>query len=586
MLKNNALAEKAFVTPVRSVLFVDDQFPTFEELIRGEARRREADRAGRLVASCRARNYVCDVRNNPDNLAAIEADRVGVSDLVVLDYHLRGEGNSDDAVNFLARLARSPHFNLAIIYTAEENLIATRQKVAARVRGLSPACDAGGELPEVGPDERALSANLDDYLAHRPRIFASLPLLFPQDRATVGALDREGKAALLRRHFDAYIDRTFGQNAENVPATHVPIAMSTSGENGHWVQGGNLFVAIVPKARDDDAAGDNISVLLQKLTAAIVDWSPSLIEVMMAAAAGAVLRHGFRKSEIDFADDQLCSGLVYWFLAGDSAFGDAAQAEADADCRSRIEQLHRVIFDLLCSAALREAADLSEAVIRDKLAGRNPIEIAAEERVQLAKEWAKAKNIDEQKMLLAANAFLCSSAFTGKHVTTGTVFRKDATDEYWLCVSAACEMVPRKPSANNEWRLGLDPFRLVFAARLQAATPATALKSPQHGRSIFVKSGVETIALDFVGKEVIEPSVVPMFAANNAMIADGKFRASIVTKGAQGNLEIQAAEYRPVAQLRPDYASRLLQQTGHHFARIGVDFLKKPEPIVAGAGGA
>ena len=585
MLKNSNLAEKAFVAPVRSVLFVDDQFPTYEELVNGAAaQRRETARAGRLVASCRQRNYVCDVRNNPDALAQIETERIGVSDLVVLDYHLRGEGNWDDAVNFLARLARSPHFNLAVIYTGETNLIAARQTIAARVRGPSSAViGAAGELPEVSPDENALGANVDDYIQGNPRIFGAMQVLFPRDIAAVMPLNKPTKEALLQRHFDAYLESKFGHNADNVPSVHVPIVMSGGGENGHWVQGGNVFIAIVPKPKPEDAANDNIAVILQKLIAAIVDWSPSLIEVMLAAAAGSILRHGLRKSAIDFADDALCSGLIYWFLAGDSAYGDAGQAQSEADGRARIEDLHRAIFDLLCSAALAGAADLSEEIIRDKLAGQNPIQVPAAQRVQLAKEWSKAKNTDETKMLLAANAFLCSTGFSGKHVTTGTVFRKDGAEEYWLCVSATCDMVPRKGSPNNQWRTELYPYRMMMVSRLQKLpAPASALINAHFGKNIFVKAGDEVIALEFVPKDLTEPSIAPMFVENAAMVVEGKFKGALVGKSAENALVVQSSEFRAFAQLKPDYASRLLQQSGHHLSRIGVDFLSRSNPPAAG----
>lgn len=627
MLKSNDLAIRAFIEPVRSVLFVDDQFPTYEELVDAGAAvaapqppvaapagaqppaaapgaaqppapaaalatamapaitvpgRAETARARRLVASCRQSNFVCDVRNNPDALAAVDVNRLGVSDLVVVDYHLRGAGNPDDAVNFLARLARSPHFNLAVIYTAEKNLIAVRQTVAARIRGISLELGFAGDLPEVTPDQNALRIYLDDYLNAKPSVNGQpFQAIFNQDAALLGGLTKEARTALLQRHFDAFIEHTFGTNADIVEEVYIPVSMSGSGENGHWVQGGNVFVVIVPKT--EDAATENIGVLLNKLTAAIVDWSPSLIDVMLAAAAGSIQRHGLRKTAVDFGDDVLCNGLVYWFLAGDSAYGEAAQIQSEADRRDRIEQLHRTVFELLCAAALKSAADLSEAVVAAALPqGQNPIHIPAADRAALAKSWAKAKNTDEWKMMLAANAFLCSTAFAGKHVTTGTIFRKEGTEEYWLCVSAGCDMVPRSGPASNEWRNRLYPFRLIHSARLpKHAAPPTALIGAHHGRTIFIRQGRDIVALEFVPKGLTEPNIAPLFAENAAMVANGIFRGFFVQKAADGTLATVASNYTPVGQLRPEYAARLLQQTGHHLSRIGVDFLSRPDAPAA-----
>ncbi|HVU33517.1 MAG TPA: response regulator receiver domain [Opitutaceae bacterium] len=577
MLKNSVLAEKAFIKPVRSVLFVDDQFPTYEELAGAERpKRNEIERAGRLVSSCRIRHYVCDVRNNPDALNNVEMEKIGVSDLLVIDYHLRGDaGNREDALNFLARLARSPHFNLAVIYTGEKNLTSVRQAVATRIRGKPPLADPGvADLPEVSVDLTAVASNLDAYIAGDPCLLGGMKVLFPKDKETVAHLDKRSKWALLRRFFEAFLEEKFGKNADNVPAELVPVAMSAGGESGHWVQGGNLFVVVVPKGQPGDIANDDIGALLQKLVTAIVDWSPSLIEVMMASAAGSIVRHGLRKSAIDFADEMLCSGLVYWFLAGDSAYGDVGQVQSDADRRTRIEELHQAIFHLLCAAALEEAANLSEEIIRDKLGGQNPIEVPAEQRMTLVKDWSKAKGIDENKMKLAANAFLCSARFTAKHVTTGTIFQEVGKDDYWLCVSAACDMVPRGPSANNQWRAGLYPYRMMMAARLEKwSSPAGALADAHFGKNIFIKIDQDLIALKFIPPGLSEPSVAPMFAENKAMVVEGKFRGILLNKSPEDTLVLNGADYRPIAQLKPEYASRLLQQTGHHLSRIGVDFL-------------
>ena len=65
------------------------------------------------------------------------------------------------------------------------------------------------------------------------------------------------------------------------------------------------------------------------------------------------------------------------------------------------------------------------------------------------------------------------------------------------------------------------------------------------------------------------------------MIVDGKFKGHIVGKTAQNGLDMQASEYRPIAQLKVEYASRLMQQAGHHLSRIGVDFLSKIDPAPA-----
>ncbi|MDP9170238.1 MAG: hypothetical protein M3N54_06455, partial [Acidobacteriota bacterium] len=115
--------------------------------------------------------------------------------------------------------------------------------------------------------------------------------------------------------------------------------------------------------------------------------------------------------------------------------------------------------------------------------------------------------------------------------------------------------------------------------------PAGALINAHFGKNIFVRADGDVIALEFIPKDLTEPGIAPMFAENAAMIVDGKFKGFFVNKTPENALAPQGADFRPIAQLKPDYASRLLQQSGHHLSRIGVDFLSRPNQP-AGDGGA
>jgi hypothetical protein len=583
MLKNKDLAKKAFTDPVRSVLFIDDQFPTYEELTAAPPlTRSEAERARSLVSSCRRHHYVCDVQNDPDVLKKIEFNRIGVSDLIVVDYHLRGiQQHNDDVLNFLARLARSPHFNLVVLYTGEENLAKVRLFLAARLRGdaatLSPAeSDPAVELPEISIEASLLETHIDTYLRSPRQLGGQVAALFPGDVATVNGLGAR-KNALIRRNFEPYLEEKLGTKNYDGPKNFLDVSMSPLDRPEQWVQAGNVFVAIVPKGTPEKPEAADIDILIQKLTECIVAWSPSLIDVMLTAAAGSVLRCGLRQLTADFADPNLRSGLVYWFLAGDSAYGDLGGEEPAADRRSRIEVLYRAVFEVLCNAALKQAADLSDEVVQLALGDKNPATMEATEHMALAKEWAKTNNVQDEGIVLAANCFLCASEFDGGHITTGTVFKRPDSDEYWLCVSAACDMVPRGKSI-NEWRTRMFPLRMMLGARLQRLdSPTHALAKATRGKHIFARINGVSAAFEFMNDEEPEPQLMPFFAGNAATVEDGKFSASLLTKGEGGVLNIEAASFEPIAQLRENYASRLLQQTGYHLSRIGVDFLKHPQ---------
>jgi hypothetical protein len=471
---------------------------------------------------------------------------------------------------------------MVVIYTSENRLDAVRQTVAARVRGLfadEELLFPGDNLPEVSPSQQALEANLDVYLRDPRRINGQLRFIFPDKSEALGleGLSTERMSKLLARHFEAYISRAFGPTAGGVPAGRIPISMSTAAAGTQWVQGGNLFVAIVPKATGPDGDRlDTISSLLQRLTDAIVDWSPSLVDVMLAATARSILRNGFRKFVSEFADDALRGGLVYWFLAGDSAFGEQGGARAAEDAQIRIEQLHREILELLGTASLAEATALTQEVVQWALNGRTPIEVPEGDRLDLSRKWAKT-NADLEKMMLAANAFLCSVEFEGEYITTGSVFEREGGEEYWLCVSPACDMVPRR-GGTNKWRAELYPVRQMMAIRLKKVSASGLLETAHHGKHIFVKHLGGILTLEVIPEKVPEPALVPLFVEDGAMITGGFFHGHVISRGEGGGVRSERFRYRPIAQLRVEYASRLLQQTGNHLARIGVDFLWKRRP--------
>ena len=112
------MLKEAFIEPIRFALLVDDEFPTYLEMINPpEGRRFEFTRAGEIFEFCRRRGWLCDV----DNVAAVamqfEREKsLNQSDLLILDYHL-DPGRPDDpskSISILQDLANSDHFNLVV----------------------------------------------------------------------------------------------------------------------------------------------------------------------------------------------------------------------------------------------------------------------------------------------------------------------------------------------------------------------------------------------------------------------------------------------------------------------------------------
>jgi hypothetical protein len=173
------------------------------------------------------------------------------------------------------------------------------------------------------------------------------------------------------------------------------------------------------------------------------------------------------------------------------------------------------------------------------------------------------------------NAFLSTEAFAKSRITTGSVFRNG--DDFWMVATPACDLTSRTPGAAQAWMKSIHPVRAMIALRLRLTDVADALKTATQGRHAFIVHEDQTLCFSILDNNTSTPDPEMFFAidAGKATSAAGKlpvFNAVRVTR-VEGAPQLSAtAEYTIVGQLRPHYASRVLQLTGAHLSRIAMDF--------------
>jgi len=115
-----AVKETFETKPLRTVLMIDDEFPSLGDMLAGEDgsnKFRQKDRALALYEGFRSRDMICDVENQVDE---VRAERFRKSDLIILDYNLGPtENDNERALTVLRQLAGSKHFNTVVVYTAD-----------------------------------------------------------------------------------------------------------------------------------------------------------------------------------------------------------------------------------------------------------------------------------------------------------------------------------------------------------------------------------------------------------------------------------------------------------------------------------
>ena len=129
---HDRLIREAFIDPIRTVIMVDDEYPTLDSLAAKELGDEtaswsgavaEVERIRKLLEFARSRKKPWLVDVHDGKKISMDAERgiathLDHSDLLVLDYHLDGiEETGKAAIDILRKLAASDHFNLVIVYT-------------------------------------------------------------------------------------------------------------------------------------------------------------------------------------------------------------------------------------------------------------------------------------------------------------------------------------------------------------------------------------------------------------------------------------------------------------------------------------
>src|SRR5262245_27947370 len=110
--------QEAYIRPIRSVLAVDDDFHQYDATKQGA----DPERAKAIWRACRNRGLLCDIDDGSDLINGKPAPHLLNSDLVILDYHLRGT-ESEWSLKLLRRLADSEHASLVVVYTKEKDVL-------------------------------------------------------------------------------------------------------------------------------------------------------------------------------------------------------------------------------------------------------------------------------------------------------------------------------------------------------------------------------------------------------------------------------------------------------------------------------
>lgn len=578
------LIEEVFISPIRTAVVVDDEFPTLDEFLsnyKAASNKRYAGRAKDIIDFCRARKpspWIVDIHDgknislNDEKESATHFDH---TDLLVLDYHLNGEQHGGDlAVSLLKRLAKNDHFNLVIIYT-NNDVPNTLREIGLSLcykprvdHFISDFNDTRVEeiYQQWVDDGDAIVQQLMDSLdslafikaTHLDQIsfiktltldeFSSFYSLLQTKRSDYNKQNMLRLFIRLKR--DEFIESMSTVNYGEVLLNENSEADDLKDIN--WLRVDSLFLTIIKKS---EVAPEHFT---HRLRAALASWDPSPHRLIVTKMRSEISKRGVMVEKEVLQNPYLQAAWL--------------QGLFDLDPQARRTNVAKSVakhWDSLGGRVEPEVIKFAEEVC----------ELLSADNVQPIRFHSAAYS-KSPLMALYVNHNVCSKGVEGHHLFTGHVLRIDG--ELWVCLTPACDLEPgRNLGKGNSKDLGnWKPFKAALIEPL--LDNKSALLNAARGHHLFLSiDGADPQAFSF--SATADQSALPtlkwqQFYAGNQGIFEAGAPKFLVTsnKAEEGKLNLVETTAEVVAQLRYEYALHLLQRLGSHLARVGLDFISHP----------
>jgi hypothetical protein len=617
------LVREAFIDPLRSVLIVDDQYPTWEEIftrqpqatdqnasvqVRKSKKEWVDDPNGPLGVIKQFRNkkrgFVIDIYDGQQSHidaqseaseseaiggGVVEPDHLHQSDLLVLDYNLEGAQSGlggEKAREILRSVLTNRHFNLIALHTAEKNLTEVFHQCLFY---LMPSCTSKFDEKtqksiddiekEVSALEQGEAANRNDilksftnekYLLIRKSNLAFTESLrdFMQLKGILSEVaaagdDLEFKTGKLKSFFYWAI-REFekSRNISNFSTfEHLDeIKWKATGDR-IWIRTSRGFVAFIRK---------NTADILGELQKCIEDWEPTPSRLISAKYRSELSGAGV------VAEDRTLSKrhAFAYFYKDLKKPGHAGISEIDTH-RLRLAKLksHITGKSEALTSVIEDAVIEFAETIRD-----------TEEKTGSDFEAHYGLLLSEDKELSKARAHYNSYVSTlslkpgNEQLDSGHIFELDGN--WWVCATPACDLqLGQNTTAFVGSSASLRPFTALLLER--AGNDFEKITNDHINSGVFCFVETKLGEVECFGLQKMSDTnpfqngkvTWRTFAAEKGgLISEGKLMIT-VPKLAKDTIAIETGrEAKVVAKLRYEYALNFIQRVGTSVTRIGLGY--------------
>lgn len=626
-----SLVHEAFITPLRSVLIVDDQYPTWEEIFSSRITANQhhgkeetssvnkswlqnPESAGEilgLIKEFRNQNpgFIIDIHDgasgdesevkagseSPQQLA----DHLHQSDLLVLDYYLEGSesgAGGKTARKILASVLDNHHFNLVAIHTSEDLLQSIHECLISLMSSCTSKFDS--ELNEkIDALDDLISEKEDSGEFDRSHIKDKLEMdAYLQSRDSDGNLSRSSRMAFIKGDgafaqlhawaselaleekimpvFLYWAIRSFEKPLlRDFSATSYK-GLSWNISDAHkWLRTSRGFVCFVKKGPEN---------LLAELKGALIDWKPTPSRLLSAKYRYEISRIG---AEVEDSSLRRRHAFAKFYeTIRKPGKEELLEDQLGVLRRHKLKDHVSRQSEMLSFLVEENIADFGQKIYdADEACG---FQFQSHYGVDLAAK-------DENKTAISEyNRYVCclpsresvSAEKISEQLDSGHIFKFD--DTWWVCATPACDLQPGQNVIAFEKGedSSLRPFTAMELHRVQNLDDLTD-RHVNSGSYCYVEYNGNILGLGTKNpkKDTSEPADQKVHwrsfvAKNGGLIVDGKLEL-LEIKLELDELKIKSnvrfAEV--IAKLRYEYALNYIQRVGASVSRIGLGYVSPPE---------
>jgi len=521
---------------------------------------------------------LCDIDNGIDNL---DIERLRKSDLIIIDYHLE-EQNPLRTINIIDGLRNSKQLNIVIVYT-QADLKEAWMQILASLKGnncSSKIIDDCNDhdvtyfwestvLPEID-NNGSLSLTYDEiqyFIVENDTRKAKANLFthpeFKKNIATLKPYLNQLASAICEQHVLKY-------NIASTTPSQISIASFIS-EDCMWIKSGNIFVTLFHKGNTEDDAAD----IWNCLTNALSKWSPSYYNIIKSEIQNEILSDSL-SFKVHLEND--LHGQAAWL-------NEIIKLDSPEDRRNLINIIYKNISDEIYTN-LKENHNLNRFIndtfdyYRDEFNSQSMdiVTINSERAIYCANEMGIPNSHSLiNDMYHALNMSLSSKNYREKYISTGTVLKCENDGEWYLCVSAACDMVPSQ--GNDLYHEKLHPHRLVKILKLYNVGADTANKNATQSKFIYAIENGSRMYFSVTHPKTSIPLIDYIILRNHKTVNGERIVYATTFKTVtqlNNSITQKVLVFKLKSQLRHGYAERYQHIANSYSGRIGVDYINNP----------